>query len=202
MRTSKARLEAHAGIALLSTLVLWAGMPAEAPVADAAMRGDLVEVRTLLRAGADVNAAQGDGMTALPYYEDFSHRVEQIGRDLHALVSELKAAGHRIVAYGAAAKGTIMVNYAGVDHTLIDYVMDMNVHKQGKTVPGVRIPIVAPDRLLADQPPYCLLLVWNLKKEILAAQEAYRRRGGRFIVPIPRPEIIEPLDVSNAPSAG
>ncbi len=146
-------------------------------------------------------AERADGMTALPFYEDFSHRVEAIGRDLHTLVSGLKAAGNRIVAYGAAAKGTIMLNFAGIDHTLVDYVMDMNVHKQGKTVPGVRIPIVAPDQLLADQPPYCLLLVWNLKKEILRAQDEYRRRGGRFIVPIPRPEIIEPADLSNAPSA-
>jgi hypothetical protein len=146
-----------------------------------------------------LDAERDDGMSGHEFYLDFSRRVEEIGRGLLSMVRGLKAQGHRIVAYGAAAKGTIMLNFAGLDHTLIDYAMDMNVHKQGKTIPGARIPIVAPDSLLDDMPAYVLLLVWNLKKEILSAQAEYRRRGGRFIVPIPEPHVIEPdTDVSNA----
>ncbi|RMF81490.1 MAG: class I SAM-dependent methyltransferase [Planctomycetota bacterium] len=131
-----------------------------------------------------------DGLDAPRYYEDFAARVASIGERLHELIAGLKRDGKRIYAYGAAAKGTIMLNYARLDHTLIDCALDRNVHKQGRTIPGVRIPIVAPERLLADMPDYTLLLVWNLKDEILNAQRDYIERGGRFIVPIPEPEIL------------
>ena len=133
---------------------------------------------------------QRDGLDSLRYYQDFGARVASIGERLHKLVLRLKDSGKRIYAYGAAAKGTIMLNYARLDHTMIDCALDRNVHKQGRTVPGVRIPIAAPERLLADMPDYTLLLVWNLKDEILRAQREYTERGGRFIVPIPDPEIL------------
>lgn len=144
-------------------------------------------------------AERADGMTGHGFYVDFAERVRGIGRRLRAMVRELKAGGARLAAYGAAAKGTILLNYAGLDHSLIDYAVDMNVHKQGKIIPGVRIPIDAPARLLDDMPDYVLLLPWNLKTEILTGQAEYRRRGGRFIIPIPEPRIVEPdAQVANA----
>jgi hypothetical protein len=69
-------------------------------------------------------------------------------------------------------------------------VVDRNVHKQGRFMPGVRLPIADPSRLVADQPDYVLLLAWNFADEILAQQEAYQRAGGRFVVPIPEPAVL------------
>ncbi|MGH2684227.1 MAG: methyltransferase C-terminal domain-containing protein, partial [Actinomycetota bacterium] len=98
--------------------------------------------------------------------------------------------GKRIAAYGAAAKGSTLLNFAGIGSDLVDYVVDRNVHKHGKLMPGVHLPIHDPARLLLDRPDYLLLLAWNFRDEIVAQQAEYARRGGRFIVPVPAPEIL------------
>jgi ABC-type Fe3+-hydroxamate transport system substrate-binding protein len=136
---------------------------------------------------ADEKAA---GVTDVSYYEDFSRRVSGIREELRAMVSHLLDEGKTLAGYGAAAKGTIMLNYAGIDHSALDFVADRNVHKQGRYMPGVHIPIVPPDRILQERPDYVLILPWNFKDEILEQQAAYRKAGGKFIVPIPSPEIV------------
>ena len=120
----------------------------------------------------------------------FGARVECLKRDLLAVLQRLRAEGARIAAYGAAAKGATLLNYVGIDATLVDYVVDRNVHKQGHLMPGVRLPIHPPERLLEDRPDYVLLLAWNFKEEILAQQSEYRAAGGRFLVPVPNPELV------------
>ena len=130
------------------------------------------------------------GLDRLEYYSDFSARVSGIRTELGTLLRELKQHNARIVGYGAAAKGTIMLNYVGIGNETLDFVADRNVHKQGRYIPGVRLPIDSPDRVLAEQPDYVLILPWNFKDEIIAQQAEYRRRGGRFIVPVPRPAIL------------
>jgi SAM-dependent methyltransferase len=130
------------------------------------------------------------GMDQLRFYEDFAARVSGIRSTLRSMLAELKSQGKTVAAYGAAAKGAILINYAGIGKETLDFVVDRNVHKQGRYMPGVHVPIVEPERILADQPDYVLLLPWNLKDEILAQQAEYRGRGGRFIVPIPSPEIV------------
>ncbi len=130
------------------------------------------------------------GLDRLDYYADFSNRVSQIRTELNELLQGLKQRKARIVGYGAAAKGTIMLNYAGIGQETLDFVVDRNTHKQGRYIPGVRLPIASPERVLAEQPDYVLILPWNFKEEIMAQQAEYRRRGGRFIVPVPRPTII------------
>ena len=130
------------------------------------------------------------GLDKLDYYADFSNRVNQIRTELNELLQGLKERKARIVGYGAAAKGTIMLNYVGIGQETLDFVVDRNTHKQGRYIPGVRLPIAAPERVLAEQPDYVLILPWNFKDEIMEQQAEYRRRGGKFIVPVPRPTII------------
>ena len=130
------------------------------------------------------------GLDRMDYYADFSNRVNQIRTELNTLLQDLKQRKARIVGYGAAAKGTIMLNYVGIGQETLDFVVDRNTHKQGRYIPGVRLPIAAPERVLAEQPDYVLILPWNFKDEIMAQQAEYRRRGGKFIVPVPRPTII------------
>ena len=130
------------------------------------------------------------GLDRLAYYTGFSVRVAAIRSELTALLQDLKRRGARIAGYGAAAKGTILLNFAGLGPQLLDFVVDRNVHKQGRFIPGVRLPIEPPERLLEAQPDYVLILPWNFKEEIMTQQDEYRRRGGRFIVPVPRPSIL------------
>src|SRR5262249_1935609 len=109
---------------------------------------------------------------------------------LRRLLQDLKDEGGTIAAYGAAAKGTILLNTVGIDGTIVDFVVDRNNHKHGLYMPGVHLPIYGPDRLCETRPEYLLLLAWNYKDEIMRQLEEYRRLGGRFIVPVPQPEIV------------
>ena len=130
------------------------------------------------------------GLDRMDYYREFRQRVETLKVDLLALLNGLKADGKRIVAYGAAAKGSTMINYVGIGREILDFVADKNVHKQGRYMPGQKIPIVAAERIKADQPDYVLLLPWNLETEILAQEQAFRDAGGKFIIPVPTPHIV------------
>ncbi|MBV8091900.1 MAG: methyltransferase, partial [Acetobacteraceae bacterium] len=104
----------------------------------------------------------------------------------------LKADGARIAAYGAAAKGATLINYVGVGTDLIDFVVDRNVHKHGRYMPGQKIEILPPEALLERKPDYVLVLAWNFIDEIAAQQRAYLEGGGRFIIPVPKPHIYTP----------
>lgn len=141
-------------------------------------------VRTIL------NDEACDRIDQYPYYENFNQNVLTIRNRMRQMLTGIKAQGKSIAAYGAAAKGTIMLNYIGADTQLIDYVVDRNIYKQGKYMPGVRIPICEPDRLMQDHPDYVVVLPWNFKDEILSQQASYHRNGGKFIIPIPSPTIV------------
>ena len=137
-----------------------------------------------------LQAERQAGLDRLEYYVGFSERVGRIRSGLLALLGRLKREGARIAGYGAAAKGTILLNFAGIGREVLEFVADRNVHKQGRYVPGVRLPIVSPQRILEEQPDYLLILPWNFKEEIMEQQAEFRRRGGRFIVPVPAPAIL------------
>lgn len=125
------------------------------------------------------------GMGRLEYYLDFAGRVQQLKASICEHLRDLKKKGHRLAAYGASGKGTMLLNYFGVGRETLDFVVDRNPVKQGKFTPGTYVPIVAPEKLLEQQPDYVLLLTWNIADEVLAQQAEYRRRGGKFITPIP-----------------
>lgn len=133
---------------------------------------------------------QAWGVGNVEIYRTFAARVERLKEELRDLLADLKGQDAKVAAYGAAAKGSTLLNYFHIGRETIDFVADRSTYKQGRYMPGVRIPIVAPDRILQEMPDYLLLLTWNFADEILEQQSEYRRRGGRFIIPVPELRVV------------
>ncbi|HET9368808.1 MAG TPA: class I SAM-dependent methyltransferase [Vicinamibacterales bacterium] len=142
------------------------------------------------RVRALLDEEQSLGIVSPAYYATFAERVNALRETIVTLLGHLKAGGATLAAYGAAAKGSTLLNYFGIDVTMLDFVADRSVHKQGRYMPGVGIPIVDAQALAERRPDYALLLVWNFAGEVLRQQDAYRRGGGRFIVPIPHVQVL------------
>lgn len=130
------------------------------------------------------------GVTEPDFYLEFAEAVRALGSELVEMLKGLKTRGRKIAAYGAAAKGSVLLNAFHIGGDLIDFVADRSPHKQGMYMPGVHIPVVSPDRILAEMPDDVLLLTWNFAEEILEQQREYVDRGGRFIKPVPRPQVL------------
>jgi SAM-dependent methyltransferase len=130
------------------------------------------------------------GIDDFATYQGFAQRTQQIKSDLHAKLQELRAANKRIVGYGAPAKGNTLLSYLEVGPEILTYIADRSPLKQGLYTPGMHIPVVSPERLLTDQPDYVLLLAWNFAEEIISQQTEYRKRGGKFMIPVPEVRIV------------
>ena len=147
----------------------------------------LVDPRVERLIGAEKNA----GLDRFATYLRFAERARKIKSDLHETLAALARHGQRVAGYGAPAKGNTLLSFLDIDAELLPYIADRSPLKQGLFTPGTHIPVVAPERLLADQPDYLLLLAWNFADEIIAQQSEYRRRGGRFMVPVPEVRVLD-----------
>lgn len=129
------------------------------------------------------------GMRDTAFYNNLQGRAEQVKNDLLAFLLEAKRNGLSVAAYGAAAKGNTLLNFAGVRPDLLSYVVDRNPAKQGKFMPGSRIPIVPEAHLQYKRPDRVLILPWNLRDEVMKQLAYIREWGGQFVTAIPRIEI-------------
>jgi SAM-dependent methyltransferase len=139
-----------------------------------------------------VRAAEREGGLARPEtYQAFAARVAACRGNLVAFIAGARAAGRTVAAYGAAAKGNTLLNSCGVTSRDIVCVADRSPHKQGRFLPGSRIPIVAPERISEVRPDFLMILPWNLRDEIMSDMAHVRDWGGRFVVAIPEVTILE-----------
>ncbi len=125
------------------------------------------------------------GLDTPAAYDDFAPRVERVRDDLLAFLRDAKARGKTVAAYGAAAKGNTLLNYSGVGADLISYVVDKNPAKQGKLLPGSRLPVHAPAQLYATRPDYIVILPWNVGEEVVAEHPGVREWGAQWVTAIP-----------------
>lgn len=153
-------------------------------IAKAPLAQQSATVRTLL------SEEEAWGVDCLEFYQGFAKRVKNLKDSLRSLLLRLKQERKRLAAYGAAAKGSTLLNYFGIGKELLDFVVDRSTYKQGHYMPGVHLPIYPTEKLLQTIPDYTLLLTWNFADEILEQQAGYRQRGGQFIIPIPEVRIL------------
>jgi SAM-dependent methyltransferase len=131
------------------------------------------------------------GLHTRKVVDRFAKRVHKNRMELMWLLHKLKRQGKRIVAVSAPAKGMTLLNYCRIGTELLDYVTEKSKLKIGRYTPGSHIPVVPDSTLLEKKPDYALLLAWNFSKEIMANLKEYRRRGGKFILPVPTPRIVK-----------
>jgi SAM-dependent methyltransferase len=137
-------------------------------------------VAALLRVEADA------GMNKPEFYSAFQARAESIKNDFVTFLIAAKREGKRVAAYGAAAKGNTLLNFAGIKTDLIDFVVDRNPAKRDRYLPGSRIPILGEDAIAARRPDYVVILPWNLRDEVMKQLAGISAWGGRFVWAVPK----------------
>jgi hypothetical protein len=122
----------------------------------------------------------------------FGEATRRLRTEIPEFLATLTRAGRTVAGYGAAAKGVVLANYCGIDAKLLPFVADRSPHKQGKWMPGVHIPVVAPEVVNEKRPDHLIVFAWNFFDEIAGQLEGYQRSGGGFILPLPKPRIALP----------
>ncbi len=137
-----------------------------------------------------IDAEHTAGLDQLPVYEAFQVRADETKHALLDFLIQAKRARKSVVGYGAAAKGNTLLNYCGIRGDLIHYVVDRSPHKQGRILPGTCLPIHPVERIAQTRPDYVLLLAWNLKGEIMQQMRAIQDWGAKFVLAVPRLEVL------------
>jgi SAM-dependent methyltransferase len=130
------------------------------------------------------------GFESLECYQSFAEKAMAVKRDLLSFLIDAKNKKKHIAGYGAPGKGNTLLNYCGIRTDLMEYTVDRNPYKHGKYLPGTGIPIYPIEKIWETKPDYILILPWNLKEEILDQLQSMREWGCRFIIPIPKLQII------------
>ena len=146
---------------------------------------------TSSRVAALLNLEKARGLDTMAAYAAFGEKVRETKRKLLTFLIDAKRAGKTVAGYGAPGKGNTLLNYCGIRSDFVDYVVDRNPYKQGKFLPGSRIPIYSPDKLRETKPDYVLILPWNIKDEVMSQMAHVREWGGRFVVPIPEVRVLD-----------
>jgi len=144
------------------------------------------------RVGELLERERAEGLQTDRFYTGFQAQADRIKDDLVAFLIEQKRAGRTVGAYGAAAKGNTLLNYAGVRPDLLPWVVDASPHKQGRFLPGSRIPVVSEAHLRAARPDFVVILPWNLRGEISTQLGYIREWGGRFVTAVPGLQVFDP----------
>jgi hypothetical protein len=132
------------------------------------------------------------GYNLMEVYSTFGERVKETKRKMLQILIDLKRQGKRISGYGAPGKGNTLLNYCGIRGDFLDYTVDRSPYKHGRYTPGTHIEIFSPEKIRRDRPDYLFILPWNLKDEIIRQLSFIKEWGGKFIVPIPEAEVIDP----------
>jgi len=130
------------------------------------------------------------GIDQFKTYRCFAERTLKIRDNIQSMVYELRKQGKRVAGYGAPAKGNTLLGFLGIGPEALEYIVDRSSLKQGRYTPGLHIPVVSCETMLQDMPDYLLLLAWNFADEILEQQMEFRRRGGKFILPLPEVKVL------------
>ncbi|NMM20413.1 MAG: class I SAM-dependent methyltransferase [Rhodoferax sp.] len=130
------------------------------------------------------------GLQTLATYQNFQAKADRVKDDLLAFLIEQKRAGKKVAAYGAAAKGNTLLNYAGVKPDLLPFVCDAAAAKQSKFMPGSHIPILAPTALDEQRPDYLVILPWNIAAEVKQQNAKLAELGTKFVTAVPKLEIV------------
>jgi hypothetical protein len=131
---------------------------------------------------------RAQGYTANAKLHAFAEGTRRLRTALPEFLHGIKKQGP-LAAYGAAAKGVVLTNYCQIGPELLSWVADRSPYKQGKLTPGMHLPVVGPERVLAEKPAHLLVLAWNFIDEIEKQLDAYKQAGGKFVVPVPAPKI-------------
>ena len=132
-----------------------------------------------------LEAEQKLGVSSAAYYERFSEQAAKVKADMIAFLTEQKTAGKRVAAYGASAKGSTLLNYIGETAKNLEFICDRSTYKQGRLSPGLYVPVLPAEELAERAPHYAVLLVWTFAQEVMAQQQTFRDKGGRFVIPLP-----------------
>ena len=130
------------------------------------------------------------GLDNFRTYQEFGNRLQEIKNQIRDFLIKLKKEGKSVVGYGAPAKATTLLNFYNINNQYIDYIVEDNPLKQGKTVPGVRIPIKSKESLEQNNPDYIFIFAWNFAEEIMKKNEVFRESGAKFVIPSPELKIV------------